>query len=57
MPDVTTVLLDLDGVLVDNVAFEKAVTDSIVQQATFTLVLPEADARERWDRELAMTAG
>lgn len=46
------ILFDLDGVLVDNVAFERAITSHIIDEISRLRHIPIQDARLAWDLEL-----
>ena len=50
-------IFDIDGVLVDNSAFESAVTESIVEHVSRELRIGPEEARSLWDRELNATRG
>jgi FMN phosphatase YigB (HAD superfamily) len=51
------ILLDLDGVLVDNVAFENAVTEYILSRLAAELDLDPGSASAAWRRELQESKG
>jgi FMN phosphatase YigB (HAD superfamily) len=51
----TSVLLDMDGVLVDNIDFEQAVTDFIVDRLAAQLDTRHENASTRWQWELHET--
>jgi len=52
MTKLIPVLFDLDGVIVDNIAFENAVTRTIIQQLAVDRNLPMLDAERLWKRTL-----
>lgn len=50
-------IFDLDGVLVDNVAFEHAVTDCIVAELACRRKIRDDEARGVWHKQLEKSAG
>ncbi len=53
----TAVLLDCDGVLVDNISFEKAVTRFLVERLASFLQVPLERATTLWNQELSDSKG
>ena len=51
------ILLDCDGVIVDNVAFERRVTDLIIEVYANSSRLTIQQAEQRWQKELSETRG
>lgn len=51
----TTALIDIDGVLIDNIAFERKVTEYLIQKLAEKRNLEANVAREYWDKELSET--
>jgi phosphoglycolate phosphatase-like HAD superfamily hydrolase len=57
LSDMPTVLLDCDGVIVDNVAFERRVTETIIDAFAESTKMPTSEAERRWREELSLTKG
>ncbi|MGD0373178.1 MAG: HAD family hydrolase [Streptosporangiaceae bacterium] len=57
MSDMPAILLDCDGVIVDNVAFERRVTDLIITAYADNARLTIEEATRGWQHELSQTKG
>jgi phosphoglycolate phosphatase-like HAD superfamily hydrolase len=57
MSDMPVVLLDCDGVIVDNVAFERRVTEIIIDAFAKSATLSIKEAKRLWQEELLATKG
>lgn len=57
MSDAPTILIDCDGVLVDNLEFEQRVTNSIIDAYAAHAAISFAEAEQRWSQELSATRG
>lgn len=57
MSDAPTILIDCDGVLVDNLHFERDVTNSIIVAFASQAGISLSDAESRWSQELSATRG
>lgn len=57
MGSLPTVLLDCDGVIVDNRRFEERVTDIVVDTLANNIEISRSEAKAMWDHELRETKG
>jgi phosphoglycolate phosphatase-like HAD superfamily hydrolase len=57
MTDMPAMLLDCDGVIVDNVDFERQVTETIIAEYANFAKLTIREATKEWNEELALTKG
>lgn len=57
MSDTPVVLLNCNGVIVDNIAFDQRVTEIIVKTLAETAKLAPDEAGRRWQKELSITKG
>jgi FMN phosphatase YigB (HAD superfamily) len=55
--DMPAILLDCDGVLVDNLAFERRVTQTIIETYAKSARLSTLEAADKWRLELSETKG
>lgn len=57
MSDSPAILIDCDGVIVDNLEFEQRVTNTIIETYAQHKSISIADAGLRWSQELSITRG